>query len=316
MKTLTSDQFVSHCVLPLPHLTLRQLQDFGTIIEQLNDAMIVCSLDGDEEAQTMWRKYAKGQESMHFTAFAKALYLSLGIGSPDQSSTPYQCLQLLLASKDKRDSEETVTLDKFGLFLKWFGPLAAKSSVGNIIDRVYNTCKEESVLMYHSVKIAPNLSCRWFHGAIQREESEQKLATEKKGTFLVRLSTTEPDKTPFTISKVWIDFGFEGYLTLLHSKNRSTRRAKSTTNEYTPMDPTRDTMFLLSTQIRRRRLKALLCPTSSRSQLRNCTWKGIAVEASSLCCSRRTTRSKVIYKMTTNRLYWVFKLNCCIFNSF
>ena len=34
------------------------------------------------------------------------------------------------------------------------------------------------------------------------QESEQKLANEKKGTFLIRLSLTEPEKTPYTISKV------------------------------------------------------------------------------------------------------------------
>jgi hypothetical protein len=60
-----------------------------------------------------------------------------------------------------------------------------KTSAGTIIDRTKLVCEQE-----------------WFHGDISREESEQKLANEKKGSFLVRLSLTEPDKTPFTISKV------------------------------------------------------------------------------------------------------------------
>jgi len=49
------------------------------------------------------------------------------------------------------------------------------------------------------------MSEKWFHGDITRLESETKLQgyLDEKGTFLIRLSTTEPImKSPFTISKV------------------------------------------------------------------------------------------------------------------
>lgn len=42
----------------------------------------------------------------------------------------------------------------------------------------------------------------YFHGDITRHESEQRLAKSKKGDFIIRLSMTEPNKSPFTISKV------------------------------------------------------------------------------------------------------------------
>jgi len=43
----------------------------------------------------------------------------------------------------------------------------------------------------------------WFHGDITREESDSKLSDfEKKGTFLVRLSTKNSRENPFTLSMV------------------------------------------------------------------------------------------------------------------
>jgi len=43
----------------------------------------------------------------------------------------------------------------------------------------------------------------WFHGDISREEAELKLSDfERKGTFLIRLSTNTPRSNPFTLSMV------------------------------------------------------------------------------------------------------------------
>lgn len=69
--------------------------------------------------------------------------------------------------------------------MHWFGPLKEIINGRNIIERVKFLCEKE-----------------YFHGDISRQEADQKLANCKKGQFLVRLSTTEPEKTPFTISKV------------------------------------------------------------------------------------------------------------------
>lgn len=80
---------------------------------------------------------------------------------------------------------EIVTLDKFAFFVDWFGPLKKIIGGCNIIDRVSLLCEKE-----------------YFHGNITRVEAEQKLAKGKKGDFLVRLSATEPEKSPYTISKV------------------------------------------------------------------------------------------------------------------
>jgi serine/threonine protein kinase len=161
---------------------------FTEVLELLDDATIRSVLEEDD-AQNLWRKFAKGMDKIPFTSFARGLYATLGYGTPDELSTPYQCLKLLIAHKSQRDHEESVSLEMFSLFLRWFGGLRARSgagaSQGNILDRVKTLCEQE-----------------WFHGNISREESEQKLATEKKGSYLIRLSLTEPEKTPYTISKV------------------------------------------------------------------------------------------------------------------
>jgi len=43
----------------------------------------------------------------------------------------------------------------------------------------------------------------WFHGDITREESESKLSDfDRKGTFMVRLSTNTPQVNPYTLSMI------------------------------------------------------------------------------------------------------------------
>lgn len=51
----------------------------------------------------------------------------------------------------------------------------------------------------------PLTAASWFHGDIERPGSETLLEPQKPGTYLVRVSLTEPEKTPFTISKVGKD---------------------------------------------------------------------------------------------------------------
>jgi len=48
------------------------------------------------------------------------------------------------------------------------------------------------------------LKKKWFHGDISREEANDLLTKKKRkaGTFLVRLSISDPIESPFTISKL------------------------------------------------------------------------------------------------------------------
>jgi len=86
-----------------------------------------------------------------------------------------------------------VSIDRLGLVMAWFGPMTALSwekPKVTFLDRMLSVLKHG-----------------WFFGDIEREESEALLRDFKKkpGTFLVRVNlggTTEPEVTPFTISKV------------------------------------------------------------------------------------------------------------------
>jgi len=72
----------------------------------------------------------------------------------------------------------------------------------------------------------------WFHGDISRQESEQLLAG-KKGAFLIRLSMTDPEASPYTISKVssegvlnhqriYVQANGSGYYVISKSGSKST----------------------------------------------------------------------------------------------
>jgi len=87
--------------------------------------------------------------------------------------------------------QEVVTLERFGLLLKWFGPLTFKNK--NIVDKIFNI-----------------VSHPWFHGEILRDrlsilttKQTEKLQKSKKDKkeFLVRFSESEPiEKHPFSIT--------------------------------------------------------------------------------------------------------------------
>jgi len=85
-----------------------------------------------------------------------------------------------------------VTLERFALLPKWFGPLLRAQEKKTILDTMLEI-----------------ISHPWFHGDIDKDEAKDLLTTHKPKEgkskallYLVRLSTSEPvDKNPFTISK-------------------------------------------------------------------------------------------------------------------
>eukprot|EP01121_Diplochlamys_sp_Union-15-3_P015711 TRINITY_DN5240_c0_g1_i2.p1 TRINITY_DN5240_c0_g1~~TRINITY_DN5240_c0_g1_i2.p1 ORF type:complete len:332 (-),score=55.29 TRINITY_DN5240_c0_g1_i2:32-1027(-) len=165
------------------HENPSQRPSFEQIIKQLDDIVIQCSIS-DPDGQDLWISNFLGKLEVPFSKFVKVLFQHLKVSAPQSSDVSYKCLAALLATK--KDEDEFTSLEKFGLFLKWFGPMIEPKAKGcPIIDRMLATANN-----------------RWFHGDISKQESESRLATQKKGTFLVRLSTTEPERTPFTITKV------------------------------------------------------------------------------------------------------------------
>eukprot|EP00029_Vermamoeba_vermiformis_P009351 TRINITY_DN4633_c1_g1_i1.p1 TRINITY_DN4633_c1_g1~~TRINITY_DN4633_c1_g1_i1.p1 ORF type:complete len:529 (-),score=229.48 TRINITY_DN4633_c1_g1_i1:181-1767(-) len=159
---------------------------FDQIINYLDEAMIECALDNDMDAQGLWSNNFKGKDTVDFAKFAKALYATLKLPPPGPKDLQFRLLSALCALSNKRDDRQVATLERFSLFTKWFGPL--KGAKKNILDTMQTVCENP-----------------WFHGDIERPGSETLLEPQKPGTYLVRVSLTEPEKTPFTISKVGKD---------------------------------------------------------------------------------------------------------------
>jgi len=96
------------------------------------------------------------------------------------SDTKYLCLEQLLCTT----KEKVVTLERFASILHWFGPIKIPGRL-SWIERMFHLIRE-----------------KWFHGDIDKQRSETVLGMQKKNSFLVRFSSTDPEKTPFTISKL------------------------------------------------------------------------------------------------------------------
>jgi len=167
--------------------------DFQVIISELNDLMLECALI-DLDAREFWKSSFEGRIDVPFNDFFHHLcgHLNLEIDDPHK----VKCMEVLCGSYGVRDvnkKEPVVTLERFGLLLKWFGPLTLKNK--NIVDKIYNLVKE-----------------KWFHGEVPRETlsritTEQiddlKSKKQKGNLFLVRFSESEPIQDhPFSITVI------------------------------------------------------------------------------------------------------------------
>jgi len=139
-----------------------------------------------------------------------------------EKSTEYKCLKAILATE--KEQNFFVEIERFGMLLKWFGSLKQVDKNNeeiNLIQIVTNAMKED-----------------WFHGDLPRQNAEVLLNdfTNRRGTYLVRLSTTDIDKTPYTISKVnkkgtinhqRVYASRNGYYVVIKSKDDKDKRIES-----------------------------------------------------------------------------------------
>jgi len=162
---------------------------FEQIIALLDEAMVDCNIP-DPFAAQLWKENWLGKDEVTFNKFVTVLCKALDVqlGRDRERNLDYKCLKAILAVE--KDDSFNVNIERFGLLIKWFGPLKQKR-------------KNEDLTIFSIIKSA--MQEPWFHGDLPRQNCEAILSDhlKKKGTYLVRLSTTDPiEKTPFTISKV------------------------------------------------------------------------------------------------------------------
>jgi len=146
---------------------------FDTIIPQF-DQIIIASIVSDKEGRVFWNQYflnnkSKLHEKIKFKDFVKSFYAFWRQQTPDSEDIKYRALQRLLVGDNQDD---LVSIESFGRWLEWFGPMTDITILDRVIDLLKNG---------------------WFHGEISSPNAEKLLLkANKKGHFLVRFSSSDP----------------------------------------------------------------------------------------------------------------------------
>eukprot|EP01127_Copromyxa_protea_P017557 TRINITY_DN5370_c0_g1_i1.p1 TRINITY_DN5370_c0_g1~~TRINITY_DN5370_c0_g1_i1.p1 ORF type:complete len:508 (+),score=75.40 TRINITY_DN5370_c0_g1_i1:184-1524(+) len=158
---------------------------FTSIIPLLNNIFLDVTIR-DPEGAKFWRHYFAGEKEIPWLPFAATFYQYLGEVLPNDRihSTKFRALEAMLVTQDLEGQQQEVTIERFGHFLSWFGPLTKNVPYTvPFLDRLKNTM------------LSPG-----FHGFISKNEAESILSVSGPGSYLIRVSQTEPFSSPYTIS--------------------------------------------------------------------------------------------------------------------
>jgi hypothetical protein len=187
---------IARCWHPVP----AQRPSFQEIIDKIDQILVNVAIQ-DHYGRLFWAQNFRSHDEVSWKEFAFAFMKFMGIppfdlgllepGGPKHEMTlNFRCLRQLLAEKPRtggaaRSNIDAVSLERFGRFLNWFGPITdpAVTPVGHgILDRVRLTLMEP-----------------WFHGDTSTEEAQDRLSGKAAGTFLIRFSSVDGW---FTISTI------------------------------------------------------------------------------------------------------------------
>jgi len=161
---------------------------FEQIIGRLYLIMIETSIKADPLGVQIWTENCLGQTQVPWNKFLVPFYKKINepLTRDRETKTSYKILMHLLTTASSSEKTPVVELSQFGLFLDWFGPLFSS--------------KDPSATFL--TKMVSQVEPEWFHGSIDKQAAEALLGQmKKKGSYLVRLSLTDPHITPFTISR-------------------------------------------------------------------------------------------------------------------
>jgi len=158
----------------------KQRPRFESLIQRVRDAVVDVTID-DKLGANMWKTNYSGMHDVMWEKFVLDFYKTAGepIARERESDPKYKCLKNII-THESTGNTILVSVERFGLFLKWFGPLGPNCLAG----------------------MAQTMSQPWFHGDIAKTQTDALLnGNEKRGLYIVRLSTTNPVDAPYTISK-------------------------------------------------------------------------------------------------------------------
>eukprot|EP01133_Synstelium_polycarpum_P012186 gene12186-14260_t len=158
---------------------------FSEILFRLNEILVDCTIEF-EEGRKFWKDHyllpkQELQEEIEWVDFEKTLKSVLVTPGLDYSSLKELLVQQSHATVQK--TKHVVTMERLDRVMKWFGSFFEPTQGVEIIQYIN--------------KLSGKL---WFHGDISRETATARLLKESEGTFLIRLSSTEPKSCPFTLS--------------------------------------------------------------------------------------------------------------------
>jgi hypothetical protein len=158
---------------------------FGVILETLSPCLLSYALNDDSGGINMWSRYFKDKNSVPMEDFISALWRTVDGGDPpdphDDGYVHLKCIEAVINAPGVRTEE--VSLERFGLFIHWFGPLLPLRG-DSVFQKLENLLKEE-----------------WFHGELSGPAAEELLSAKKAGgDFLVRCSLNP--HAPYTMSRL------------------------------------------------------------------------------------------------------------------
>jgi serine/threonine protein kinase len=161
----------------------RRRPSMDEVLTELDMLIIDVSID-DKLSREFWKSNFMNpalQESVPWAEFAVVLENIFAW------NTPLTFLEQFLAAPPSslESNTKVVKMDILNCFNEWFGP-------------VFDIPHGKAVFQEVQTLIAQP----WFHGDISKTEAEARLRGRAENVFLVRMSSTEPAKTPLTISKV------------------------------------------------------------------------------------------------------------------
>ncbi|KAF2077940.1 hypothetical protein CYY_000741 [Polysphondylium violaceum] len=164
---------------------------FSEILFRLNEILIDCAIEFDD-GRKYWKEHfllpkQELLEEVEWSDFEKTLrqlHLPFNANATPIDYSPLKDLLVQQSHQTVQKTKQVVTMERFDKVMKWFGSFFEASNSG--IDVIENINKL-------SAKV-------WFHGDIYREQATARLLKAPEGSFLIRLSSTEPKTCPFTLS--------------------------------------------------------------------------------------------------------------------